>query len=60
MSIFSDYKQSVMKRAWHDYKVKKSHKGYEDWTFANSLYWAHKSISSLYWGHKSIRSLFKN
>ena len=47
ISRFSNYKKSVMERAWQDFKVKKRHKGYDDWTFTNSLYWAHKHISAL-------------
>tara|TARA_R110002049_G_scaffold51216_1_gene145016 strand:+ start:298 stop:516 length:219 start_codon:yes stop_codon:yes gene_type:complete len=47
ISRFSNYKKSVMQQAWRDYKIKKSHKGYEEWTFANSLHWAHRHISAL-------------
>ena len=43
----SDYKKSVMKRAWDDYKFKKAHRGYEEWTFAKSLYWAHRTVKGL-------------
>tara|TARA_R100000541_G_scaffold167_3_gene632 strand:+ start:1906 stop:2082 length:177 start_codon:yes stop_codon:yes gene_type:complete len=39
--------KSVMYRAWHDYKIKKAHKGYEQWSFAMSLYYAHRTIKSL-------------
>lgn len=41
------YKQRVFARAWQDFKVKKTHKGYEDWTFSQSLYWSHKHIKTL-------------
>lgn len=41
------YKQRVFQRAWHDFKVKKKHRGYEDWTFSKSLYWAHILIKQL-------------
>lgn len=47
VSRFSNYKKNVMERAWQDFKTKKRHKGYEEWTFANSLYWAHRYISAL-------------
>ena len=43
----SSYNKSVMKRAWQDYKVKKSHKNYEEWTFSESLYWSHRTTKSL-------------
>lgn len=43
----NNYKECVMKRAWKDFKVKKQHKGFEDHTFASSLYWAHRHISAL-------------
>jgi len=46
-SRFSNYKKSVMQQAWKDYKIKKAHKGYEEWTFAKSLHWAHRHISAL-------------
>jgi len=36
-----------MQRAWYDFKIKKQHKGYEGWTFSNSLYYAHKYINAL-------------
>ena len=36
-----------MQRAWRDYKIKKAHKSYEEWTFAESLYWAHRTIKAL-------------
>lgn len=45
--IAVNYKKRVMQRAWQDYKVKKAHKGYENWTFADSLYCAHRHISEL-------------
>lgn len=32
----------VMLRAWQDFKIKKAHKGYENWTFSDSLKHAHK------------------
>jgi len=41
------YQKSVMQRAWQDYNVKKSHKGYEKWNFAQSLYYAHKTIKAI-------------
>lgn len=41
------YKRKVLLRAWQDFKIKKSHRGYENWTFSNSLYWAHKHIKKL-------------
>ena len=47
ISRFSNYRKSVMKEAWNNYKVKKRHIGYENWTFADSLFWAHKYISAL-------------
>ena len=34
----------VMKRAWYDFKIKKQHKGYEEWTFAESLHYAHRTM----------------
>lgn len=42
-----ELKLSVMQRAWQDYKIKKAHKGYEDWTFAESLHYAHRTIKAL-------------
>ena len=47
ISRFGNYNKSVMQRAWKDYKIKKAHKGYEEWTFAESLYWAHRTIKAL-------------
>jgi hypothetical protein len=41
------YNQRVFIRAWEDFKVKKRHKGYEEWTFSESLYWAHRHIKSV-------------
>ena len=41
------YQKSVMQRAWRDYNIKKSHKGYEKWNFAQSLYYAHKTIKAI-------------
>lgn len=35
-------KQKVFENAWRDFKIKKKHKGYENWTFGQSLYYAHK------------------
>lgn len=45
--IVGDYNKSVMQRAWKDYKIKKAHKGYEKWAFAESLYWAHRAIKAI-------------
>jgi hypothetical protein len=47
ISRFDNYNKSVMQRAWKDYKIKKVHKGYEDWTFAESLHHAHRTIKAL-------------
>ena len=47
ISRFGNYNKSVMQRAWQDYKVKKAHKGYEKWTFAESLHYAHRTIKAL-------------
>jgi len=47
ISRFGNYNKSVMQRAWQDYKVKKAHKGYEEWTFAESLHYAHRTIKAL-------------
>ena len=47
ISRFGNYNKSVMQRAWKNYKIKKAHKGYEEWTFAESLYWAHRTIKAL-------------
>ena len=47
ISRFSDYKKRVMKRAWIDYNIKKKHIGYEEWSFAKSLYCSHRYISTL-------------
>ena len=47
ISRFGNYNKRVMQRAWEDYKTKKAHKGYEEWTFAESLYWAHRTIKAL-------------
>jgi hypothetical protein len=41
------YNRNVMQHAWRDYKIKKKHKGYETWTFKQSLYWAHKFVKKL-------------
>ena len=43
----NNYNKRVMQRAWRGYKVKKAHKGYEKWTFADSLHYAHKTIQAL-------------
>lgn len=47
ISRFGNYNKSVMQRAWQDYKVKKAHKGYEKWTFSESLHYAHRTIKAL-------------
>jgi hypothetical protein len=44
---FRNYNKRVMQRAWRDYKIKKNTKCYEEWTFSESLYWAHKTIKAL-------------
>jgi hypothetical protein len=44
-----NYQKSVMQRAWKDYKFKKSHKGYEEWKFSQSLYHTHKIIKAILW-----------
>jgi hypothetical protein len=36
----------VFYNAWRDFKIKKRHKCYENNTFAESLYWAHKCHKS--------------
>jgi len=41
------YKQRVLQSAWRDFKIKKKHTGYENWTFAESLFWAHKHVKAL-------------
>jgi hypothetical protein len=41
-----EYKQRVLLRAWQDFKIKKRHNEYEEWTFSQSLYWAHKTIKA--------------
>ena len=41
------YRKEVMEWAWRDYKIKKKHRGYEDWKFSQSLYWAHKYMTAL-------------
>ena len=45
--IDCNYNKNVMKRAWQDYKIKKAHKGYEKWTFSESLHYAHRTIKAL-------------
>lgn len=42
-----NYRKSVMQRAWTDFKFKKSHKGYEELNFSQSLYNAHKTIKAI-------------
>ena len=46
-TIDAAYNKSVMERAWKDYKLKKAHKGYKEWTFAESLHYAHRTIKAL-------------
>lgn len=43
----TNYKKNVMERAWKDFRTKKRHKVYEEWTFAKSLYWAHRYTGAL-------------
>ena len=54
---FENHNKSVMLRAWQDYKVKKAHKGYEEWNFAKSLHYAHKTIKSLRTNNNQINNL---
>jgi len=39
-----NYNKLVMQEAWKCYKIRKNKKCYEKWTFAESLYWAHRTI----------------